>query len=116
MRKVLAATIHVQHDIVIVDGALNLHTFIQLMNLLFPDNITKDVLIDNRMVAPRTDAVKLDICLKNGVLEKPLPDFRRINSGWNFPNCLPWFINDMQGRWGPLDLPVELKVYNMVDV
>lgn len=116
MKKVLTATIHVQQDFVIVDGALSLQTFMQLMCLMFPDDIIKDVIMENRMVAPRPDAVKLEICLKEGVLVKPLPDFRQIPSGLDFPYSLPWFINDMQGRWGPLDLPVELKVYNLIKV
>jgi hypothetical protein len=69
MRKVLLATIHVQHGRVIVDGSLNLHTYIELMHLMFPDDLIKDVIMENTMVASDGYATKLEICLVKGVLK-----------------------------------------------
>ena len=107
MKKVKVCVIHVQRDTVIMDGSMNLHTFMKIMHLMFPEDLSMEVMVDNTMVAPLSGSQKFEITLKNGRLLEPYPTFR------NLPN-IPWFINDMRNRWDLLGWNVELTVYNLI--
>lgn len=105
MRKILVATIHVNRFWVIVDGRLSMDVYILLMNLMFPDDLIKEVVMENTIVASDPDALKLEIELVNHVLKQPYPDFRKIKG-------LPWFIEGMRDNWDVLGQKVELRIYN----
>lgn len=52
MKKVKVCVIHIQRDTVIMDGSMNLHTFMKIMHLMFPEDLSMEVMVDNTMVAP----------------------------------------------------------------
>lgn len=112
-KKYLVGTIHIQQEGVIMDGALPLKTYIELMHLLFPDETIENIIMENTMVAPNPDAIVFELQLINGKVPKPQPELLKsiLESGIE----LPWITVDFMNNWRTFLNPIEIKLYNIVE-